>query len=244
MRKLTMILVVLGIIGLAGPGHADEEKAFSNETSFSLVNTSGNTDSLSVAGNNKMGYQFDEKWLGTWVVGGLYNENDDKKEAERYFTDLRADYSITDRCYLYGHGGWLRDKFAGFDHRIAVGPGVGYRVLLGPAHFLLFEGGLNYSYEEYTAAGEGDEDFFEGRLAGQYEWQFTEKAKFTQGLEYLQNFEDNSAWKFNSETAVIVSITDVFALKVSYSVLYNNDPRPSSLKETDTIFATSLVIGY
>jgi putative salt-induced outer membrane protein YdiY len=72
------------------------------------------------------------------------------------------------------------------------------------------------------------------RLFGPYEWQFTKRAEFTQGLEYLRSFEDNSIWKFNSETALIVAITDVFALKVSYPVLYNHDPRPSVATVTRT----------
>ena len=80
-------------------------------------------------------------------------------------------------------------------------------------------GGLNYAHEDYTDPGEDDELFLEGRLFGKYEWAFTEKAKFSQGLEYLQSFKDGSTWKLNSETALIVAITDILALKVSYSVL-------------------------
>jgi putative salt-induced outer membrane protein YdiY len=62
-----------------------------------------------------MKYKFSDNWMGSWVVGAIYNEASGVKEAERYFTDLRADYSITDRWYAYGLGSWLRDEFAGFD---------------------------------------------------------------------------------------------------------------------------------
>jgi putative salt-induced outer membrane protein YdiY len=50
--------------------------------------------------------------------------------------------------------------------------------------------------------------------------------------------------KLNSETALVTAITDILALKISYSIFYNNDPRPSDLDDTDTILATSLVITY
>ncbi len=33
-------------------------------------------------------------------------------------------------------------------------------------------------------------------------------------------------------------------LKISYSVFYNSDPRPSDLDKTDSILATSLVVSY
>ena len=249
MRILLITTVIVCMSASVGLGFAEdqkpkEEKRFSNETSLSLVSTTGNTDSLGFAGENDMKYKFSDNWMGSWVVGAIYNETSGVKEAERYFTDLRADYSITDRWYAYGLGSWLRDEFAGFDNRLGIGPGAGYRFFIGPKHFLSGEGGLNYAYEDYTDPAEGDEQFLEGRLFGIYEWAFTEKAKFSQGLEYLQSLKNSSTWKLNSETAFISAITNVLALKISYSVFYNNNPRPSDLDKTDTIFATSLVISY
>jgi putative salt-induced outer membrane protein len=221
-----------------------EEKRFSNETNFALVNTTGNSDTLTVAGKNEMKYKFTDKWTGSWVAGGLYAENSNHKTAERYFTDLRADYSITERWYAYGLGTWLRDKFAGFDNRVGVGPGVGYKFLTGPKQFLLGETGLNYVVEDYEDKGESTERFIEGRLFGKYEYAFTDKIKASQSLEYLQSFKDSSLWKLNSVTALVTALTDTLALKVSYSVFYNNDPRPSDLDDTDTFLATALVITY
>ena len=242
----TVMICICGIVGLgyAEDQEPEKEKRFSNETSLSAVSTTGNTDSLSLAGKNDMKYKFSDRWSGSWVIGAIYNETSGVKEAERYFTDLRADFSINDRWYAYGLGSWLRDEFAGFDNRISIGPGVGYKFLIGPKHFLSGEGGLNYAYEDYTDPGENNEQFLEGRLYGIYEWAFTEKTKFSQGLEYLQSFENGSTWKLNSETAFTTAITEILALKVSYSVFYNNKPRPSTLDKTDTIFATSLVITY
>jgi putative salt-induced outer membrane protein len=249
MRIITMTMVIFSLIGTVGMAYAQdqspiEEKRLSNETSISIVNTTGNTDTLSFAGKNDMKYQFNEKWTGSWVVGAIYNETDNKKETERYFTDFRADYIITDRWYAYGLGSWFQDKFSGFDNRIGLGPGLGYHFWMGPRHFLLLEGGLNYTYEDYAADTEDNEQFAEGRLFGKYEWMFTEKTKFSQGIEYLQSFKDGKTWKINSESALITAITDILALKISYSVLYNNDPRPNDIKNTDTILATSLVIGF
>ena len=147
MSTVKLSFMIFCIIGLVGFSYAEEqkpkeEKRFSNETSFSLVNTTGNSDTLGLAGKNDMKYKFSEKWTGNWVVGALYNETNGEKEAERYFTTLRGDYSITDRWYAYGLGGWFRDEFSGFDNRIGIGPGVGYKFLIGPKHFLLGEGGV------------------------------------------------------------------------------------------------------
>jgi len=97
--------------------------------------------------------------------------------------------------------------------------------MIGPKHFLLGEGGLNYAYEDYTDPEEDNEQFLEGRLFGKYEWAFTEKTKFSQSLEYLQGFNDMNMWKLNSESALVTLLTDILALKVSYSIFYNNPIR-------------------
>jgi putative salt-induced outer membrane protein len=246
--KIAMILLFIvsavQISEAAEESKAKEEKRFSNEADFALVNTTGNSKVFTVAGKNEMKYKFSDKWAGSWVIGALYGRSDGDKNAERYFTDLRTDYTINERWYAYGLGTWFRDEFAGFDNRIGIGPGVGYKFLIGPKHFLLGEAGLNYAYEDYSDSDEDSTQFLQGRLFGKYEWAFTEKTKFSQGLEYLQSFKDSSIWRLNSETALVTAITDILALKISYSVYYNNDPRPSDLDETDTILATSIVVTY
>ncbi len=131
---LNVLLVCSVALAYAENQSTEGKKRFSNETSISLVNTTGNTDTLSLAGKNEMKYLFNEKWSGSWFAGAIYNEADGIKETERYFTDLRADYSINDRWYAYGLGSWFQDKFSGFDHRFGIGPGLGYRFLIGPTH--------------------------------------------------------------------------------------------------------------
>lgn len=90
------------LIALSGTGYADDQeqkdnKRFSNQTSFSLVDTTGNTETLSLSGENEMTYAFSDTWAGSWLLSAIYKENDGEKESERYYTDIRADYSFTDR---------------------------------------------------------------------------------------------------------------------------------------------------
>ena len=105
--KINYNMVIVCIVNVAELGYTkdqntNEKNRFSNETSISVVNTTGNTDTLSLAGKNEMTYNFSEKWAGSWVVGAISSEADGNKESERYYTDLRADYSISERWYAYG----------------------------------------------------------------------------------------------------------------------------------------------
>jgi putative salt-induced outer membrane protein len=151
--KLSIIVLLMfaavRVSDAAEETKSKEDKRFSDELSFSLVNTTGSSDTLALAGKNDMKYKFTDKWTGSWVVGALYSRSDGDKTAEKYFADLRADYAISERWYAYGLGSWRRDKFTGFDSRYGIGPGIGHKFLIGPKHFLLGESGLNYAYEDY-----------------------------------------------------------------------------------------------
>jgi putative salt-induced outer membrane protein len=247
MRGLKILFLLLVMSTIAVASYAEEEtevkdKKLKDEFEFALVNTTGNTEVTTLAAKNTLTYQFTEKWLGEWKIGVLYSESDDEVNAESYFTDLRLQYDINERFYSYGIGGWLKDRFAGFDSRYYIGPGVGYRFFGGPKHFLAGEAGVNYAHEELT--DDSTNDFLEGRLFGKYEYAFTEKNKFSQSLEYLQGFDDLDHYKINSETALIAALNSYLALKISYIINYNNQPSSDTPDRTDTILGASIVVNY
>jgi len=135
-----------------------------------------------------------------------------------------------------------KDKFAGIDSRYYVGPGAGYNFLTGPKHFLLAEISLNYVNEKYT--DDTDKEYLGGRAFAEYEYAFTDKNKFSQSVEYLHDFDDSDNYNVNSETALISALSDYLSLKTSYVVKYDNQPVPSTLKETDTILSVTLVVNF
>jgi putative salt-induced outer membrane protein YdiY len=63
-------------------------------------------------------------------------------------------------------------------------------------------------------------------------------------VEYLHDFEDSQHYKVNSETALTAALTDVFSLKAGYSVKYDHEPVPATLKQTDTLFSVALVANF
>lgn len=232
---------LLLLIGLITVGWADEKK-LSDVAEFSFIETSGNSKISTFALKNDLTYQFSEAFKGLWKVGALYGKTDGKTSAEQYFTELRGDYAVTEKIYAYALGGWLSDKFAGFDARYYVGPGIGYKLLAGPQHFLSAEAGLNYVKEEYVDGSE--EEFVEGRASTKYEYAFTEKSKFSQSLEYNHDFEDSDNYKVFSETALISALSDTLSLKINYTVQYVNQPVPSDLEKTNTILGITFILTY
>lgn len=241
MRALNFFVVLFVVFAVVVKAHG-EEKRWSDEAELSFVNTGGNTDVVSLSAKNQLKYKFTEKLAGSWALGALYGESGGEKNAERYFTELRLDYLLTERFYTFGMGGWLKDQFAGFDARYYVGPGIGYKFLTGPKHLLVGETGANYAREEYTDGT--NRDYIEGRVFGGYEYAFTEKNRFSQSLEFLYDFDDSENYKVNSVTALISALNSYLSLKASYEVKYNNQPVPETLEKTDTILGITLVVNF
>ena len=241
--KRISILILIGIV-FAGNVYAEEpaDKRWKDEAEFLYVQTGGNTDVLTLAFKNMLEYKFSKPLKGVWNISALKSETDGDKTAERYYTDLRLDYLFTEHWYAYVLGTWLKDEFAGFDDRYSVGPGAGYKILIGPKHFLLAEAGLNYTHEDYVV--QRGESFVEGRAFGKYEYAFTKKNRASLSSEYLYDFDDNSNYKSNSEAVLISALSDVLSLKVSYEVRYQNRPIPSELEKTDTVFGAAIVVTY
>lgn len=219
-----------------------EEKRWSDQAEISFVDTGGNTDVTTLSGKNVLEYKFTNRLQGAWKVSALYGEDDGERNAESYLAELRLDYLLRKRLYTFATAGWSKDQFAGIDSRYYVGPGVGYKFITGPKHFLVGEAGLTYVNEEYT--DNTDRDYIGGRAFGKYEYVLSDKNKFFQSLEFLYDFEESDNYNINSETALIVGLSNSLSLKTSYVIKFDNEPVPSTLKETDTMLSVTLIVNF
>jgi len=241
-RKLELAIIVLSMVAGLAQAEDPPDKQWKGEADLSYVQTTGNTEVFTLAFANMLEYTFSEKLTGIWNLRALNGKTDGERIAERYYTDLRLDYLFSDHVYGYVLGSWLTDEFAGFDARYALGPGAGYKILVGPKHFLLAEVGLNYAHEDYVAADTAD--FAEGRAFGEYEYAFTEKNRLSLSSEFLRDFDDSDNYKLNSEAAITSALNDILSLKVAYTVRHQNRPIPAELEKTDTVFGAAIVVIF
>jgi putative salt-induced outer membrane protein len=242
-KNVFLIMVLcIGLAVASASSFAAEEKALSDEGEVSYVQTDGNTTVTTLSAKNQMKYKFNDRLLGSWKIGAVNAETSHVKTAESYNTDLKLDYQNTRRLYSFVNAGWEQNKFAGVDGHVYEGAGVGYKFLVGPANFLIGELGVMYVTDKYTDTTK--DDHAGGRAYAKYEYAFTEKNKFSQSLEYLNNFDDSESYYVNSETAVISALNGIFSLKAAYLVNYTNEPVPATLKKKDTTTTVALVVNY
>ncbi|MGA1875754.1 MAG: YdiY family protein [bacterium] len=223
-----------------------ESKRWTDEAKFSFIDTAGNTEVINLSLSNLLNYSFSESFQGALKLGTLYGKSDGEKNVESYEAEFRLEKLFTERFYSSLITGWLKNRFAGIDSRYSFGPAVGYKFLIGPKHYLKSEAKIDYVTEKSYDPNDGidtDADYFRGSVAGQYEFRFSKKNRFSQSLEYLYDFDDSDNYNLNSVTAFINALSDFLSLQTSYEVKYDHQP-VAGLKETDTVLSFALVFNY
>ena len=247
MKGLKTVAVIGMVVLMVTVGSAEEkDKKLSNEAEFSFEDTSGNTEVTTLSAQNMLTYIFNKKIQSTWGLGALYGESNGEENAEKYYTEVKGEYSVTPKLFTSITAGWKQDKPSGTDHQYYVGPSLGYKFLTGAKHLFTSEAGVDYVSETYIDGS--DDEYTRGRLLAKYEFIISKKTKMTQTTEYLHDFENDEKFTINSETAFTSELNGNLSLKTSYTVNYDNEPASDddhmALDKTDTDVKITLVVHY
>jgi len=218
---------------------------------FAYAGTSGNTDTSSLGGNLELNYKPDP-WLFTLSAAYLHGSTDGVTTAESFAGGLRASRELFPRLDVYGEGLYYRNTFAGIDSRYGGVAGVGYKIVDEKTLRFRVETGFGYTHEDRLI--EESLNYATLRAGFQFGWKFSKSAELTEEFYWTDNLSDTSDWFLRSTTALTADLTSVFALKASYTYLYDNvpalkergiPPEPDVFfKKRDTIAAVSLVAKF
>ena len=274
---LALGFVVSGSIAADAP-----KKPWTDVAEFGFVMTTGNAEGTNLAFSNKFKYAWSNAEL-TFDAAALHAESTTRDitnpppygtavvtdttatTASSYGLALMYRQNISERFYWYTAASWYQNFFSGIDDRYIASGGVGYTFVKDARNLLKGELGLDYTRQVPLAPPPPDvtktDDFFGLRGYLGYEFKISEKSKLTEDLNLFSNFDTSNAWRVNSVTALTAGFTDNLALKVSYTVLYSNEPlqkyiepaagaplgTPNALytfDSTDTILAVALVVNF
>ena len=242
-----------------------------DQADVGIVVTTGNAKNTNLSLTNKLVYKWAKSDLTIDAAAlrteskdrVLTNPNGEVKEsevskvtAERYSFGGKYRSNLTERFLWYAGAGWFRDRPSGIQNNESGGAGIGYRFMKSDLQNLVGEFGADYTRERQVG---GDRRNFGGARAFLgYDRALSKTSKLTSELELLDDLKDTVDWRGKWITAVTASLTQKMALKVSYTVLYRNQPvvvevkgdtagvpsAPFELDKTDTIFAASLVLNF
>lgn len=274
-----VLLVVSGALGADEP-----KKPWSDVAEFGFVMTSGNADGTNLAFTNKFKYVWSDAEL-TFDAAALHAESTTREitnpapygaavvtdttatTASSYGLALMYRKNISERLFWYSGVSWFQNFFAGIDDRYILGGGIGYTFLTTKRHLFKGELGLDLTRQDPLGNPPPSEletiDYVAIRGTLNYEYKISEKSKLTEDLNFIENLDTTSAWRANSITALTAGFTDNLALKMSYTVMYSNEPpvkvvAPDAVpapppaaedalytyEKTDTILSVTLVVNF
>ncbi|WP_417879696.1 DUF481 domain-containing protein [Vibrio sp.] len=176
----------------------------------------------------------------------IYLKNEDGKEDEREQTyQLKSDYKISPKFYIYGNFKGIDSKYSSYFHDYTVSTGLGYQITNTDTLKVETELGPGYRYQEpNTDEIDDDDPIFPDNVD-----EPIVRASFTLNWKPLDrtsfNFDGtivsgSSNTRFDTEISIINDITEDIALKISQSIEHLSRV-PNNLEKTDTVLTINIL---
>lgn len=246
MNRLTVsALACMGLILPVVAGAADPSDPWSGKAALGILATTGNSETTNANLNIVANYDR-ERWhhTGTLAAAGANSVNvvdgGEVREttAERYKAAYKAKYDFSEHDYLFGLVNYEKDKFSGYDQQLSEAVGYGRRLINNDIHVLNVEIGAGFKQSDLRDGTSEDGAIL--RLGGDYAWQISPSARFTQDLA-IESGSGNTY--VESVSALSASLVDTLALVLSYTIKNNSDV-PAGSESTDTFTAIQLEYGF
>ena len=207
---------------------------------FAFVNTAGNADSTSIGVRGELRLRPAE-WLLRSRVAFVRLESDQALEAQSFTLLFRGERAWTPRASIFGQSDYLRDLFAGLEHKSVISGGVSFKAFEHPRQTLLLDGGVGVTHERRLDA----EDLTAAVLLGglEYKVKVSETTDLTEDVRYEQSLDHGTDWRLDNTVAVVTKINSIFSLKLSNVVRYAHAP-VIGFESTDTITSVALVAKF
>jgi putative salt-induced outer membrane protein len=251
--RFQAMMAVTGLIVVAGTSAAQEPKTKNTKVSadFGFVSAAGNTSVTTFNLGDKFETKTaDKRVIVTQMFGMVRSRADGVTNAENFRAQLRLDYGVGGRAYLFGLTGWDRNVLGGLTRRFEETVGLALKVVTRPRDELGIEVGLS-KFQQDNLDGP-DDNYTAGRAAGSYKHMFGKASFLTQVLELIPNFDNSTDFRLNSETALVAPISANVGLKLGYVVRFDNEPglkappNPTGerFKKTDRFLTAGVSISY
>jgi len=206
-----------------------------------LALTQGNKDTTNL--NLSFDLKRDPKTKTIFKADGLYilATEDGTENVDRGILNGRVERLVTDRVFVFGQVGYLRDRFKEIDYLVAPTVGVGYKVVATDRTTFDVDSSVGMVFEKNTGL---DIEKDGAVTAGE---KFTHKisstAALTQGATALWKMDDFGDAIYTFSAGVAASMTSRIQLKLEFQDIYVT--RPSGVADkNDIAFITALVYKF
>lgn len=239
----TTALVVLAVVCLARPVFAQvpaaPPKIWTVTASVGLALTSGNSDTSTV--NLAYDLTYDPQTKNIIKSDGLFlhGETEGELSAHRTGFNIRDEYRLTNRIFVFGQNQYLKDEFKDIEYLLAPTGGVGYKLIDTPETKFGVDGSVGAVWEKNTDL----EVATSGALAvGQkLQHQLTANTQLTQTFAGLWKTQDLEDALFTLGVSIAASMSTRTQLKIEALDTFKNKPPLPTIQANDVAVLMSIV---
>ncbi len=200
----------------------------------------GNTDSMNLSAGALAVRRSENDRI---LINVLYNKTEDNgvRTAENTYGQLKYDYFLSPKWYLYLNIDMLTDGFKDINFRTSVGPGVGYQVWEEENRALGLEAGVSYTSEDRDL-GE-DTDWISARLGVNFLYRLFDRIVFTDQFVIYPNLDDTGEYTLRNDAALVTDIGASWALRLANIWERNSNPG-IDLKKDDFTWIVGLQYSF
>ena len=164
-----------------------------------------------------------------------------QETAHRLNAEGRYDRFVAKRSSLYALVGALLDPYAGYDLRTHEQVGVSRRFIDKEKFKLTSELGIDFAQENYVdGIVPNSQNVLAARVFLGTAWMPSEKVSITNDLEAYENLLVLEDLRVLDTLAVSAGLSDVFSVKTSYALVFDNVP-VEGFRKTDSVVMVTLV---
>lgn len=217
---------------------------FKGEAEAGAVIVSGNSESESYSFKTKNSYTQEKN---SYSILGRYLQTtaNGVESARNWDAGVRYDRAISESLAGYLGQKAESDSFAGFTQRDSTDLGGKYSIFNDDEYKWFVEAGYRYTRTLFIGKDNASDNF--GRVYTEFQRIMSKELSFKYWLEYLPNFTESDAFLANTEASLNVMLSQMFSLKISYLLKYQNvAPVLNNVKgeKIDTSYTTSLVANF
>lgn len=215
-------------------------KPWTVAASAGVAVTSGNADTSTVNAAYDIMWDSLKKNVVKSDLLFLRGSTEGELASHRFNWNLRDQYQLNDRAYVFGQTQYLYDKFKSIDYLVAPTGGIGYKVVNTPETKLDIDAGAGGVWEKnpgFAVNSSGAVTFGE-----KFQQKLTETATLTQSFAGLWKTKDWEDSLYTFGVGIAVAMSTRTQLKVELQDVYKNRPPRAGIKKND--LATLLAVVY
>jgi putative salt-induced outer membrane protein YdiY len=225
--------------GAASAQAPAEPKIWTVLASAGLALTSGNTDTSTV--NAAYDLTYDPQTSNVVKSDALFlrGKSNDVLTAERLGINVRDEYAINARTFVFGQNQYLRDEFKSIDYLLAPTGGIGYKILDSAPTKLSVDAGVGGVWEKNPEVDVRSSGAI--TLGEKFAQTLTATTTLTQSFSGLWKTKDFDDTLLTFGVGIAASMSTHTQLKVELLDTYKNKPPTITTKKNDVAVLMAIV---